>query len=429
MASHIKEILDLALDDPMMYNSYPSMNQQTNLFHGENSPYISAIETVSYCNTESFANTQQQTDSQDTLSKKAFILLANGPIILIDALLENYTFLLKATELLSRPSIPTFLASRLATIFSNICLKSEENSINSIGLMVLLLKYIEDSAVFDLFHTICSKKNKLKKMQFAIAQTDIDVFILNELIAYDATIEKKHNLCLMIQDCLKNSRLTHKFTNVRVLQALVNLMNTSNTQLLNQVWQTISLMVCQKLVTKMQCIYNRALEILIEPFDTLHIYHTSIFEFLAKVVQLRTSFFTETHKSQICQIILRLFVQFPNSTNLMTAMFRFIRNSLFNKEFAHKVLNSFIVLFVIESQSEARTAASASALLFLGDLERMKTSSIMINKFLTGNAQYMHFCKTFFKNYLEELPIPYGGTTITRYVKREKNADAKDVKK
>ena len=381
-ASHAKELLDLAFD------------------------------------TEIDSKNNKNDHRHVALSRGAFLILTAAPEKLLTALMNDFMFFMKATELLSKPRIPQLIASRLATMFTIICNNNDEDGVNAFGLMVLLLKYIEDSAVSNMFHTVCTHNSKKNPINFAILQTDFDVFVINEL--KDAQSDEQiHNLLLILQDCLKNKTLNEKFKTQSILDQLVNMLNKTrdNYQLCNQVWETLALIVSSKLLSNLQPVFNTAMEILLEPFETLHIFHTAIFDFLTQIVILKAAMFSEVQRVHVCQVITRLCVQFSNSTNLILSIFKFIRSSLTNKDFAHIILNSFVSLFVFEGQSETRSAFSANCLLFLADLERMKTSSIMVNKFLTSNKVYTSFYKSWFKAYLDDLYTPYGGTAVTKISK------------
>ncbi|OHT08960.1 hypothetical protein TRFO_22293 [Tritrichomonas foetus] len=363
--------------------------------------------------------------SSEENSKKAFIILSNGPSLIINALISDLTFFLKMTEILSHPNLSSIVVNRLATILNYIIMNNEQASLDSIGFLTMILKYIEETAVFDLFCTIFNDKDKLKPMQKLLATTDIDVFILNEFSSTEIlSYEKKLNLTLLINYGLKCKRLRDSFTNRRILVHLISLMNTEDTLLLNSIWSSLALLMTKKMLNKVeiQKLFEDAFEIICGSFDTLHTYHISIFEFLTAIVDLKVLMFTENHKKQICQTFQSLFPKFPNSTNLMSSMFKFIRTSLHNRDFAQRILDGYIPFFIDEGMKKQRTAASANALVFLGDLDRMKTSSYMINKSLTSSQKYMTFYKSFFKDYLEKLPNPYGGT-VTRYVKEGKFAE------
>lgn len=364
-------------------------------------------------------------DTKSLYSKKAFLILSNGPPIVTDAITKDFTFFLKVTELLQNPSneIDPCAISRIAIIFQSIIFKSEQFSIDSIGFLTQLLPYIEENAVFELFHTIFTTKKQLKNMQNLLSTINIDAFILDELenssvnTSYSGFFSylKVYNLLKIISDGLKNKILQKSFQNMRILGILSHLLKeVKESLLLNEIWASIALISDSNLVVKMKDVFAEAMKVISQQFDTLHPYHIYIFDFLSVVVDKNASMFSAGQKKQICQIFQNLCLRFSNSTHLLSSMFNFIRKSLHTREFAQRVLDSYITFLIELGRSEKRTAAAANALIFLADLDQMKSSSYMISKSLTSNRKYILFYNSFFKNYLDNLPKPYGGN-VQRY--------------
>lgn len=356
-------------------------------------------------------------DTKTDEGKKAFLILSNGPQIIIDALTKDFVFFLKVTELL-QTDLNAITIQRISTIFNYLILKDVQFSIDSIGFLTQLLPYIKEDAVYELFHTVFTTKTQLKQMRNFLSDTEIDSFIIKELknspidtncTSFDSC-SKQFNLLSIIYDGLMSKQLKDSFQNVNVLNTLYSMIaETNQPLLLNQIWASLALLVNQNLISNMKDVFTKAMKTISTPFEKLHSYHIYIFDFLSNIVDINASMFTSSQKKQICQIFQNLTLKFPNSTNLLSAMYKFIRKSLHNREFAQRILDDYISFFIDQGKSETRTASSANALIFLADLDSMKTSSYMISKSLSGNRKYIAFHKTFFKNYLEELHKPYGG--------------------
>lgn len=359
-------------------------------------------------------------DTETICGKKAFIILSNGPPIITNALIQDFTFFLKVTEFLQSPvEVSTCTINRIATIFQNLIFNNEQCSIDSIGFLTQLLPYAGEDAVFELFHSIFTCKNQLKQMRFILSTINIDTFILNEIekssidMLKDSSFlsfSKIFNLLKLISDALKNKQLKKSFQNSDVLKMLANLAKEVKAPLLlNNIWDSLAQIADGDLVSKMKDVFNEAMKIISHPFDTLHSYHIFIFDFLTIVVDTSATMFSSSQKRQICQIIQNLTLKFPNSTNLITSMTNFIRKSFHTREFAQRILDNYVSFFVDIGKSATRTASSANALVFLSELDDMKSSSYMVSKSLSSNRKYMNFYQSFFKNYLEELKKPYGG--------------------
>ena len=360
----------------------------------------------------------KDTETED--SKKAFIFLSNGPPLIIDALTKDFIFFLRVTELLQDPSSlsNSCIIQRISVIFNYLILNDVQFSIDSIGFLPQLLPYIGEDAVYDLFHTIFTNKSQLKQMRIMLSSTSIDTYVINEIqnspgyvnSSSFSTYSKELNLLLIIRDGLTSKHLKKSFQNDKVLNALYSISTvTKEPLLLNQIWASLALIVNQNLISKMKDVFDESMKIISQPFERLHSYHISIFDFLANIVDTDASMFTTTQKRLICQTFQNLSLKFPNSTYLISSMFNFIRKSLHNREFAQRILDGYISFFIELGKSEKRTAVSASSLIFLADLEEMKTSSYLISKYLSENRKYISFHKSFFKNYLDELHKPYGG--------------------
>lgn len=367
-------------------------------------------------------------DVETIYGKKAFIILSNGPPIITNALSKDFNFFLKVTEILQSPScLPSVLnhctINRIATIFQNLILNNEQCSIDSIGFLTQLLPYIEENAVFELFHSIFTNKKKLKQMQYLLSSINIDTFIINELKNSSSKLSdsdffsysKILNILLIISDALKNQQLKSSFQNLNILKTLSSMIkDTKIPLLLNSFWESFYLLAESNLITNMKDVFNEAMKIISQPFETLHPYHIFIFDFLALIVDTNASMFSSSQKKQVCQTIQNLTLKFPNSTNLIASMTNFIRKSFHTREFAQKILDNYVSFFVELGKSAKKTAASANALVLLSELDGMKSTSYMVSKSLSNNRKYMNFYKLFFKNYLEELPKTYGGN-VQRY--------------
>ncbi|OHT07091.1 hypothetical protein TRFO_05305 [Tritrichomonas foetus] len=436
IAENVTELLDLALMDSPPPNPNPNRTnakkpdqictQEKQNPHGKDDSDDSDDSTYKNNNNEKIYFNGQ---SYEECSKTAFLLLSNGSKYVVDALIKDYTFFIKATTILNQNEISPKLAGRIAAIFVNIINRSKESSINAIGFLTQLIRFIRDPSVFDLYHTMTMHKKRFNEMQILMSQVNLDSFVIEELSKVENSpdtfydVDKKLNLCLFIQDCLKNSILMHSFQNDRILKKLIELMDSevckNNIYLLNQVWQAISLLPSPKTIPKMQSLIKTALEIINKKVETIHIYHSSVFEFLSQITSLKPTMLNDKAKNDIILSIKFFIREFPSSTSLMTPIFRVIRASMASRDFSHKVLSNLMPLFINLAQSKNRNAASASATQFLADMERMKTVSIMINKSLSINAEYTAFYKSTFKKYLEEMNKPYGGP-VTKFVNKEK---------
>lgn len=389
-------------------------------------------------------------------SRNSFLLLSNSPKNVMDELLVEGRFLIKATTILTQVCtyssyhLAKSLASRVASIFTNIITKTKDKDIivDSVGFLTHMIRFMEDPVIFDLFHLMVSINDDFKEMQGLLSQVKLYDFVLDELssdAANDpvALIEKQKNLCIFIQDCLKNPILRDSFQNEKILKKLTEMLKYKQNvlvsqssfeygnieiRLINNIWEALSLIPCRKLMPKMQDITSLSIGVIkhliestisqdIPSIQTIEYnahkfirkYHVCAFDLISKVAILNPSTIDINGRNILIQSTLKTIDAFPNSTNLITAAFRVVKSSLLCSEFAKMMVETLMPKMISLARSSLRTAASAAATHFLADMDKTKSSSTMINSFLTTNNQYMSFYQSYFKHYLEEAYVPYGG--------------------
>ena len=143
---------------------------------------------------------------------------------------------------------------------------------------------------------------------------------------------------------------------------------------------------------------------------------------------MKPSMIDSNSRSILIESIHKVIDTFPNSTNLITAAFRVVKSSMLCSEFAHNVVEALMPKMISLAKSTQRTAAAAASTHFLADMDKTKSSSKMISNFLTSSFQYMQFYNPYFKKYLEEAYVPYGGP-VSKYVKYEIEKIKKERKK
>lgn len=452
IADHVTEFLDIAINENLTISDFQFNEKNYGTVEGEK-------------------------------SRNAFLILSNSPKNVMDELLMDGRFLIKATTILGQAcncshfKLSKSLASRVASIFTNLINKTKDKDIiiDSVGFLTQMIRFIEDPVIFDLFHLLVSVNDEFKEMQVLLSQVNLYEFVLDELLSgtngdFENLLEKRSNLCIFIQDCLKNPILQDSFQNEKVLNALKEILqNANNTYLysqecsdfgnaeirfINNVWEALSFFPCKKLVDKMQPILPLSIEIvknLTKSIATLDLpdaqnidvyahkilrkYHSCNFDLISKVAIMKPSMINSNMRSILIESINKIINVFPNSTNLIQSTFRVVKSSMLCHEFAKKMVDSLMPKLILLAKSTSRTAAAAAATHLLADMDRTKSSSTMINNFLTSDDEYMHFYNQYFKKYLEEAYVPYGGpvSKCVQYeiekLKKEKKKKEKKEKK
>lgn len=409
---------------------------------------------------------------QKNKSRTALLLLSNSPKNVMDELLIDGRFLIKLTNILGQASVNfpysiiKELASRISMIFTNIIIKTNDKDIilDSIGFLTQIIQFIEDDSVFIFFCLAVSDNKSLKEMQIYLSQINLYQFLLNELPKEKETnLQKERNIYHFMINCLRNPILQNSFQKEEIFQKLFeNLEKRKNfvlnsqqkqinygdikTDVINRIFEVLSLLVYKNFVFKMKPLLSLSIEIVKNFSETIkkfansnpiavndyyaHFfirkYHAFALDLIAKIAILNSNLIDSNDQVILIKSIERIIHFFPNSTNIIIAAFSVVKSSLLCKSFAKKMIDSLMPLFISLAQSKARIAAAAAATHFLADMDMTKNSSKMIKDFLIKNDQYMMFYNKSFKNYLEKAYVPYGGPVT---VFRNKNIKIIRVKK
>jgi hypothetical protein len=353
------------------------------------------------------------------LRDRAFVLLSNCSRAVVAALIQNDLFFLRATEILASEKHESFAISRLASLFDAIVMKVRGSFVECVGFLFQMMNFIDESSVFSLFSSVCSVSPKLAELQRILATSGFANLLLNEFGSSDND-SRVMNLCAVIKVCLQNPVLRTSFTTEKVINKLSSLLETKNVLLLNQIWQAISVLCAEVTVSKMKSLQDRAFEILKIDFKDLHMYHVCAMDLLANVLKYSPNMFEADDAKQMMRIALRLLVEFPNATNLMGSVFKFLRSAIRSSGLLMTVVRTIVPVLVILSESGERTSAAAYSLQFLGDIETSRENNNVVNNYLSEDKQFSVFVKDRLKKYLRELGCNWGGP-VNKYVKKSRS--------
>lgn len=414
---------------------------------------------------------------KNDISRKAFLILSNSPKKVMRKLLIDGNFLIKSTIVLEQLHRYTSfilakeLVSRIASIFNNIIIKTKDRNIiiDSIGFLTQMIPFIEDESVFNFFCLVVSTEDDFKEMQLFLSQVNLYDFLINELPNEKETnFEKEKNIFHIIKICLQNPILQSSFQKEEVLNKLfdrlkkrkyifTNLQKQSDygdkkIAILNEIYESLSFLVCKKLIDKMNPLFSQSIEIIKLFYNSIYTmpnaditsidccahkfirkYHICVFDLISKVGVLKADIINEDSQNILIKTIERIIHVFPNSTNLIVAAFRVVKSSLHSSTFATKMVDSLMPLMISLAKSKTKTASSAAATHFLADMEHTKKVSKMISNFLTLNEEYMSFYNSCFKNYMEHAYVPYGGPVVKfssieiEKIKKKENIDGSKI--
>jgi hypothetical protein len=321
---------------------------------------------------------------------------------------EADLFFIKATEILAKQTVSTLLVSRLSTLLNTIVMKQRSGYTDSIGFLIQLLRFIDEPSVFSMFSSICSVSPKLTALQSVIAASNFAPLILSEFNG-ELSTEKLANLCAIVRVCLKNPILEREFATDSSLQKLLSLLNRDDILLQNQLWQALSALCTPVTFSKMADVQVRAIQILETSFLSLHMYHVCAFDFLGKYIYFAPNGFSEADATAIFNLVLRAAIAFPDATNLITSMFRFLRTAMHSIRFQADILTALVPIFTLLADSRHRTAIVAGSRQFLADLEVYRRTDRDVDRFLLADPDYCRFRNSHLRKYIEDCRVPYGG--------------------
>jgi hypothetical protein len=348
------------------------------------------------------------------LGSKAFVLLSMASRTVVKALVEADLFFVKATEVLASQNVSSVIVNRLSTLLNTIIVKQRSGYTESIGFLIQLLRFVEEPCVFAMFTSICSASPKLTALQSVVASSNFASLILAEF-GGDSSTEKLANLCAIVRVCLKNPTLESEFSTDACRNTLFGLLDRDDLILRNQLWQALSSLCNQTTFAKMEGLRQPAVATLQTCFSGMHMYHVCAFDFIGKYLYFAPDGFSDTEELAIFNIMLRAMIEFPDATNLITSMFRFLRTALKSDLFQDDILGALVPILIVFSEANERTAIGASSREFLADIEVYRTKNKEIHRALLANLEYREYLSGYLKKYIEDLKVPYGGP-ISRYV-------------
>jgi hypothetical protein len=110
------------------------------------------------------------------------------------------------------------------------------------------------------------------------------------------------------------------------------------------------------------------------------------------------------------EVMLALTAGFPDASNLMGAVFRFIRACLFWEQTLDAAVERFVPAMTAEACEKTRTAASAHCFRILDELNRSKDRIPELDLALKKVDMFAEFCRTALPRYRRIMQNDYGGT-------------------
>lgn len=363
-------------------------------------------------------------DLENEYGKKAFVLLSSYPYFSNgNRFFRQFLTFISSSKVLTQECSTPVLINRIASIFSNILDNSFRIEQDAALLIIKLLPYMEHFSVFDMIQSTF-KHQKYSGLRAYLKMLKFQDAIKKEFADQKMPSEKACNLLQLVSLSIDNLTLEDDFRTEEFSEVLVTFLDSTDISILNNVWQAISSLCSKDFVNKMQVFIHRALDILIQPFSELHTYHTFAMDLIGKVVLYKPDFFDSTTYQQICEIVVKVSCQYPNSVYLISSIFKLIIAMLKNAEGTVCALHNIFPLIIAESTNQTRTAFAAHSLRYLSEIVENQEKNSNILAHLSNSARFSKLYNSFLNQYIVAAKEPYGGKmsqSLSKKLQESKN--------
>lgn len=357
------------------------------------------------------------------LSVKCYQALLVGVKCHVLSLLNDEYFRDKCLDILSQKDIPPPLLGRLVGITSCFINVVPDSIGKNCGFLYQLLKYCDNSSVFNFFLTICSECERIVPFQQWLIDFGLCDYVLREIRSIDVNYQSEclniytdpvflKLLCLynIILNSSKNTVLKDTYVTKEVTEVSIIQFKNAPIYIINAQWEVINSLICQKTAIHLLCMINPAIDNIKDNYDKLSSFRVSSIEFLTKMMKLSSLTFDLLIQSSIIQILCEKIVKFPNSSILHGAFRDFVVVGLTRDDFALKMAAIYIPFF-LDNTSDRILAATIFKCINL--FKEAAAKNQKLNEILQSNQEYVSFVNTKLVEYNEVSDKPYGGPYIS----------------
>ena len=311
------------------------------------------------------------------------------------------------------------IISRGASITFLMLQKFPQKSDDFCGIIFQFLPYCFEFGVLDLFVEICKPGSSMENVQKSFVEAKFAKILINIIRECDPNnYELLTNLLIIVRNAAENNVLKKIFRTKEMLNTLRNLLENESINVLNELWRSIYVLTCLALLKECNMFVDKAILNVSEVYNNVNAYRVFSLDFLAKLLIYQDETFKFILELQIQQVILRLIVQFPDSSNLMGAIFRLIEYSIRWPLFTKVMVNHFVPLMITEASNNQKNAVIANCYSTINKLNQLRQNNQLLDKVLSENDMFDSFVNQKLKKYNNILDKSYGGemdNIITRY--------------
>ena len=344
--------------------------------------------------------------------RKCFLLFTKPNPIFIESLRENDILFTLGSQIIADPNTSDSLISRLSSIFLCLFEACPDQCAESTGFLFNLLRFIENTGVFDLFKSICCKDSELKAIQQYLVESKLHIYIVQMLDSTQKVDQTFKNLLSLISYGANNKNMWHSFCCDEICQSLVKTLKSLQ-EIPNEGWQAIDAVTCNKSIHILRPFINDAITLLSTSYLSPKPALTFAVEFLQKMIRKTESDFPKPIVNQIISSIISLIASVPDSSNLMGSVFRLIGSLVRSKNIREQALNSFLPIITAEAPSRVRSAATAQCATFILHLQEAAALDPELNAIVQKSEEYQEICERFIPWYHKKLTSNYGGSSLS----------------
>lgn len=338
-------------------------------------------------------------------SNNAFMLLANAPNDTILCLMDHDMLFTRSTDALAH-NPPPFLVSRVASLLLAILKVTNNPTSMCVNIFFQLLPFIDNIGVLDLYVNVTQSSSEMYGFHELLVR-NMFADLVNLEFENNCSNLKLANLSRIVRHASKNQILGPSFRRDIFVDRLAVLSIENDIFLRNNVWQAISTMTQDDTAKLLRSVVPLALNIITEPFHTVYLYTVCAIDFLMKMLNIENKCEAEFRIRQIEGTFTRLIVQFPDSTNLQSSLFRMIRNAIKWESFGKYLLPLIGPVILDNASANNHSAARMNCIVFLNDV--FESGKSFQQQILMSTPGMVAFKKDILKPLFKVLNSNYGG--------------------
>jgi hypothetical protein len=342
---------------------------------------------------------------------RAFMLFTRPNVALLEALFKDDILFTRISEVLFDPSPDVRLVSRAATLLRQLIVHFPEQSLDCCGFLVKILEFVYEPGVLDLIEKVCEEKAPLALFHRALcdAQWAETVASMLEIAESEFLIA---GLMRTVRIASTNPILAPSFQSSRMLRMLLAFVDHSSRNVQNELWWAVFNATVEQNLAQANLFVAPAVQKFRTRIDRIDRAGIFALDFLAAMVVQRAMSVADAITRQMQEIILGLTASFPDSSNLMGSVFRFIRACLLWPVTMAGAIEMFVPAMAAEATDGMRTAASAHCIALLDELSRSRKTMPELDRALKPVEMFGEFCRTNLPNYRKISRDPYGGPVV-----------------